>query len=186
MADSFTLIGGSAVNCTDGPCGTLGRLIIDPATMSVTHLAVEPTGLLGAGRLVPTHFIHQGGLEVDLACSHAEFNALDVDETSQVAPTFGARASAMAFSYMTLHRIPEGEVEVNGDENVVASDGRFGHLRGMEVNSGDHRVTELLLTIGHFSAKRTVAVPGALITGIDNEAIKLSASKSQLADLPES
>jgi hypothetical protein len=40
------------VSCSDGPCGKVSRLIVDPGTETVTHLVVDPKHR-GRGRLVP-------------------------------------------------------------------------------------------------------------------------------------
>ena len=39
-------------SCTDGPCGTASRVVIDPATWTVTHLVIEPEDQQQVGRLV--------------------------------------------------------------------------------------------------------------------------------------
>lgn len=183
MTGQLTLLGGSEVNCSDGPAGTLGRIILVPAELLVTYLAVEPHGLLGAGRLVPIELVREGGDAVHIGCSLAEFEALEADETSQPPPADVLPDGGLPFSYLTLHQIPDGQVEVNGDENIHATDGRVGHLRGLEIDAGDHRLLQLLLQVGHFSAKRAVTVPASAIGTIDAEGITLSLSKSEIADL---
>ena len=44
---------GTKVRCTDGPCGELSDLVIDPAVRRVTHLVVEPRHHHALARLVP-------------------------------------------------------------------------------------------------------------------------------------
>jgi hypothetical protein len=147
MAGSLRLVGGSAVNCADGPCGALGRLVIDPSTRAVTHLAVE-SDLLNqtagveeivgfrrmdaverndTGRLVSIDLVQSAGDSVRLDCSSAEFGELEGDAPSMAIPT-SIRGGGLPFTHVTLHQIREGEVEVNGDESIVATDGRAGHL----------------------------------------------------------
>ena len=42
---------GAEASCADGPGGKVTRVIIDPATETVTHLVIEPKNWLGtAGR----------------------------------------------------------------------------------------------------------------------------------------
>ena len=51
----FTI--GARASCTDGHCGEVRRLIIDPATDTVTHLVIQPGHRQEAGRLVPVHLV---------------------------------------------------------------------------------------------------------------------------------
>ena len=51
----FTI--GARASCTDGHCGVVRRLIIDPATETVTHLVIQPGHRQEAGRLVPMHLV---------------------------------------------------------------------------------------------------------------------------------
>ena len=45
----FTI--GAGVSCSDGACGKVTRVVVDPLTRTVTHLVVEPKHRLDAGRL---------------------------------------------------------------------------------------------------------------------------------------
>ena len=56
----FTM--GATASCVDGPGGKVSRVIIDPATETVTHLVIQPKHRLGVGRLVPLDLVeHHGG-----------------------------------------------------------------------------------------------------------------------------
>jgi hypothetical protein len=67
---SFTI--GAAATCTDGPSGTVKRVVIDPVAQAVTHLVVEPRHRQGLGRLVPVDLAEPGPDEVRLRCSLAD------------------------------------------------------------------------------------------------------------------
>src|ERR1700678_1370677 len=62
----FTI--GAAANCTDGPCGEVIRVVIDPVAETVTHLVVEPEHRSGLGRLVPLELVDASAAEVQLRC----------------------------------------------------------------------------------------------------------------------
>ena len=84
-AEQFRI--GSHVTCTDGDCGQLTRVVVDPVAQSVTHLAVEPAGRRGLARLVPVRLA--GPAETDsiaLNCTVAEFDALDPAEETLFVP----------------------------------------------------------------------------------------------------
>lgn len=183
MSDVLRLVGGSEVHCADGHCGSLARLLIEPGTKAVSHIAVEVPGLSGDSRLVPIARVQEAGDSVLLSCSKAEFDAFEPGEESHLAPVLAIRGGGLPFARITLDRVPDGDVEVSGEDRIEATDGHIGRLRGMDISSADHRITRLHLEIGHFAAKKTVEVPVASVAEITDDAIKLSMSKSQVSDL---
>src|SRR5215472_11694934 len=44
---------GASVSCSDGACGEVTRVVLNPVSHELTHLVVEPAGRIGLGRLVP-------------------------------------------------------------------------------------------------------------------------------------
>ena len=64
-------------SCSDGSCGEVRRLIIDPATDKVTHLVIQPGHRREVGRLVPVHLVDTAAGEVRLRCTLAQFGQLD-------------------------------------------------------------------------------------------------------------
>jgi hypothetical protein len=71
------LIIGREVACSDGVCGDLRRVIVDPAVSEVTHLAIEPKHGLGSGRLVPIALVEVTEEKILLRCTLSEFEALE-------------------------------------------------------------------------------------------------------------
>jgi sporulation protein YlmC with PRC-barrel domain len=183
VANSLRFVGGAEVECADAHCGSVARLIMEPATRSVTHLTVEETDLMGSSRIVPIDLVEGAGDSVVIRCSKEEFDAFEHGEERLISPDYAARGSDLAFSYLTLDQVPDGEVEVSGEDEIRATDGRAGHLSGLEIDATDHRITSLLLEIGHFSGKKTVVVPAASIVGIDAEGIQLSLTRSEIGEL---
>jgi hypothetical protein len=53
MAAETEFAFGATASCSDGSCGEVSRMILDPATRSVTHLVIEPKHRRDSGRLVP-------------------------------------------------------------------------------------------------------------------------------------
>ena len=49
MAEETEFAMGAEASCVDGPGGKVTRLIIDPATETVTHLVIEPKHRMGTG-----------------------------------------------------------------------------------------------------------------------------------------
>src|ERR1700689_2947572 len=71
----FTI--GAEVSCSDGACGVVCRVVVDPVARAVTHLVVEPKHRLDLAKLVPVDLVDASGGEVRLSCPPAEFEQLD-------------------------------------------------------------------------------------------------------------
>jgi len=80
----FTI--GAEASCTDGACGDVTRVVIDPVAESVTHLVIEPKHRQGLARLVPLALVDATAGEVRLSCTIAEFERLDPAEETQFVP----------------------------------------------------------------------------------------------------
>jgi sporulation protein YlmC with PRC-barrel domain len=81
MADTPFEIG-AKVSCTDGACGKVRRLEVDPAGRAVTHLVVEPEHRRHSGRLVPVDLVEETTGEIRLRCTLAQFEKLDPAEVN--------------------------------------------------------------------------------------------------------
>jgi sporulation protein YlmC with PRC-barrel domain len=77
MAEATEFTIGAEASCTDGVCGEVRRIVIDPAARTVTHLVIEPEHHPESGRLVPVHLVDATAGEVRLSCTLAEFGKLD-------------------------------------------------------------------------------------------------------------
>jgi sporulation protein YlmC with PRC-barrel domain len=77
---------GSNVACSDGPCGELRRVVVDPVAVAITHLVVEAKHRQGSGHLVPIDLVASADDEIRLRCTTSEFQALDQAEEIQFLP----------------------------------------------------------------------------------------------------
>lgn len=75
QGSEFTI--GSEVVGSDGVCGELRRVVVDPVARALTHLVVEPTKRWSMGRLVPINLVESSGEQIRLRCTLDEFEALD-------------------------------------------------------------------------------------------------------------
>ena len=189
---------GAEVSCTDGACGKLSRVVVDPVARVVTHLIVGPRRGHEPARLVPLGLVDSATGEIQLNCTSAEFSVLDPAEetrfitgdidvpnyrpTDVVAwPHYGYRGARGALA--TSDTIPVGEVEVKRGEHVHASDGHIGQVEGLVIDPGSHRVTHVLLQEGHLWGHKDVAIPISTVTRASDR-IEVSLSKQQVQDLP--
>ena len=170
----FTI--GAGVSCSDGACGKVTRVVVDPLTRTVTHLVVEPKHRLDAGRLVPLGLADATAGEIRLRCTLADFGKLDPAEETQFLPgTPGypgydpEQMLAMPYYGMgpgigvpvtvTYDTVPLDEVEVRRGEHVQATDGHIGRVQGLVSGRRSGHVTHALLQEGHLRGRREVAIP---------------------------
>jgi hypothetical protein len=207
--DSTTFTIGSEVSCSDGDCGELRRVIVDPDARALTHLVVEAKHRRGTGHLVPISLVDSVGEQIQLRCSTAEFDALEGAEETKFLPVesgiWGYGSDQMlSLPYYRLRlegramggtglgsepqvtiydRVPQGEVEVRRGQHVHATDGPVGQVRGLAVDPSDHHVTHVLLDEGHLWRKRTVAIPITAIADVGH-GVWLTLTKDEVGDLP--
>lgn len=208
---------GNRVVCSDGACGRLSRVVVDPAARALTHLVVEAPHRRGVDRLVPIDLVGSTGEDIRLRCTLSEFDALEPAEETQFLPgapgdwgygqgqmlsqpyfglglglTLGQGATGIGLGTIgrnegphtvTSDRVPLGEVQVRRGDQVHASDGAIGRVRGLVINPSDRHVTHVLLDEGHLWGEKTVAIPIAAVKGVDH-GVRLDLTKHQVRDLP--
>ena len=117
MAETTAFTIGADVGCTDGACGEVSRLIVDPAADTVTHLVVKPKHQRGHGRLVPVDLVDTSTGQIRLRCTKAEFEKLDPAEETRQLPgeepteTFvgGYDPASSRRQYATEGSVPPGK-----------------------------------------------------------------------------
>lgn len=210
MEETQFIIGDEA-SCTDGVCGDVTRVVVDPVARAVTHLVIEPKHRSGLGRLVPLGLLDTTGEDVRLQCSMEAFEQLDAAEETQFLPgsnggyggyapgqmlswpyysmgNFGMGGSGglglgNAFQPVVYDTVPVGEVTVRRNEQVRATDGDIGRVQGLIIDPSNHQVTHVLLQEGHLWGKKDVAIPMNAVTGVD-DGIRLGLTKQEVQDLP--
>ncbi|HWC39764.1 MAG TPA: PRC-barrel domain-containing protein [Acidimicrobiales bacterium] len=191
----FTI--GVVARCTDRICGRVAQVVLNPMDGNVTHLIVEPQHREGRGRLVPVEWVSSSGDEVNLSCTSPEFDNLEIAEELRFLPGsegfYGYDAEqALLWPYfgantslpVTVDTLPVGEVAVQRDDEVHATDGRIGRVEGLVVDSRNHHATHLLLKEGHLFGRKEVAIPMAEVTSVGDGCIRLSMSQREVEDLP--
>ena len=192
---------GAEASCSDGPCGVVVKVVVNPVAETVTHLVVEPKHRAGLGRLVPLDLVETAASEVRLRCTTAEFDALPIAEEIQLLPGSGfagyATGEAMSWPYysagtigpgnttpaITHDTLPLGEVAIQRGEPVHAADGEIGHVEGLVIQPHNHHVSHVLLQEGHIWGRKVVAIPIGGVSGIDH-GIRLTLTKDEVGALP--
>ncbi len=211
MSDTTQFTIGTEARCTDGACGEVSRVVVDPVSNMVTHLVVEPKHRAGLARLVPVNLVEGASPEVLLHCTLDAFDQLDPAEETQFIPGSVGYAAygpeqVVAWPYyglnpgaglpggvdlgtagfsptVTYDRVPLGEVEVRRGDPVEATDGRIGRIHGLVVDPHDHQVTHVLLQEGHLWGRKDVAIPIKAVSRV-GDTIRLNISKQEVQDLP--
>jgi len=200
MQAQFTI--GARASCTDGPCGEVSRVVVDPIARTVTHLVVGPEHRHGLGRLVPLDLVSVVAGEIRVRCTLAEFNKLELGEETQFLPGTSGWAAygpgqVLAWPYYSLggggvdgvsqtatyDAVPLAEVAVRRGEHVRATDGLIGRVQGLVIDPGRHQVTHMLLQEGHLWEHKDVAIPISAVAGLDG-GIRLRIAKRDVQDLP--
>jgi sporulation protein YlmC with PRC-barrel domain len=192
-ADSTEFTIGGQVTCSDGVCGDLRRVVVDPTVRKVTHLVVEPKKWPGLGRLVPIDLVDMKGTELRLRCTLSQFEALEEADEILVAPGVGGQwgfglgmggmgAGNASPQVFVSDRVPAGDVEVHRGDHVHATDGVIGKVQGLVVNSADHRVIDVLLAEGHLWGQKRVLIPISAVTSVD-DGVRLNLTKDEVRDL---
>jgi sporulation protein YlmC with PRC-barrel domain len=205
MAHQTRFAIGAKASCSDGPCGEVRRMIVDPATDTVTHLVIEPGHGRHPGRLVPLDLVDTASGEIRLRCTLVEFGKLDHAEHKErvggrdVGPAIpvvrpgpvgalsmqapGASPLSRPARFIVQEVVPAGETQVRHGQRVQAADGEIGRLQGFLVDPDDHQVTHVLLQEGHLWGRKEVAIPMRAVAGID-DGIQLRLTKQQVENLP--
>ncbi|HEY2654693.1 MAG TPA: PRC-barrel domain-containing protein [Solirubrobacteraceae bacterium] len=197
--DTFKI--GAHVEATDGRCGHVTRVIIDPVADSLTHLVVEPGHREIGARLVPIDLVARiEEDEIRLSCTKQQFEQLDEADDVQFlsvdADATGYGPDASAWPYYGIgtplghhpqpiftDRVPLGEVEIRRGDAVHATDGLVGAIEGLVIDPADHHVTHVILQEGHIWGRKQVAIPIGAANRVADE-VRVDLTKEQIEALP--
>src|SRR4249920_2015885 len=107
MAQTMPFRIGADATCTDGACGQVSRIIVNPATREVTHLAVDPKHRKGPGRIVPVDLVDATTGQIRLRCTLAEFQTLqpaqEAESVRELDPTGHPHAPKQVNYFVWMH-----------------------------------------------------------------------------------
>ena len=201
---------GADASCSDGACGHVSRIIVNPVAREVTHLVVDHKHRNGPGRLVPADLVDATTGQIRLHCTLAEFQTLRPAQETEVVPDLDPTGHAhpgeqtqprlvggVGFAVwtrdpgepeapqeVTVDSVPSGEVDIRRDLTASATDGEIGQVQGLAVEPSGHHVTYVLLQLGRRWGRKEVAIPIGAVTKIGTLLVHLSLTKHQVEDLP--
>ncbi|MFI5067468.1 MAG: hypothetical protein ACHP9Z_26285 [Streptosporangiales bacterium] len=116
MAGTTRFTIGADARCSDGVCGEVSRVVVDPVARAVTHLVVEPKGRQGYAAYGP---------EQALSWPYSALGGsagVEGDTVSGVSET------------VTYDTVPAGEVAARRGERIHATDGEIGQVEGLVID----------------------------------------------------
>ena len=189
----------TAVYCNDEYCGITRYLIVQPARMFLTFLAVKPANLQAFAnrveRLVPISLISDitdNGIRLE--CTAGDLSKLrpftethytEIPESDYsmleygfMPPMIGSQAwmSAPVIDYNML----PGEMMISRQVQIEAKNGYLGQFEGFVVQPKTGEIIFLVFLWGHMWERQRGTVPAAQIDSITEDAIYLTIDRSDL------
>lgn len=208
MSGPVPYVFGVRVNCEDGECGKLARVVVDSYEYALIRLVVEPKGAKSQGRAVPIDFVTASTEhEVRIRCSTAQFEAFDRLEGTEVHTASTVDVESQWAELRTMERpvgghvdlgmglrperrtvaeddIREGEGEIWGGQHVHASDGPIGHVRGLITDVAGRQMTYVLLGEGHLWGEKEVAIPISAVKYVFDDGVHVNLTRENVGELP--
>src|SRR5262245_45994941 len=127
--------------CLDGPCGSSVAVIINPATLTMSHVVIKADNFPPSQYLVPLQRVVETTLDrLRLDCTKQQLQqlepftetefVLDSEETveAETAPAWPHAIPARMKTPIEHERVPEGSLAVHRESLVEATDGVIGEL----------------------------------------------------------
>jgi hypothetical protein len=191
------------VLCSDGNYGQSTDVIVDRLTLKATHFVVQ-ANLFDSLRLVPMDAV----ASYDAHVIHLKCRKAEVDEFPLFIERDYAQSEDLAYLYPAVEtqdwgaptmipalgpqpiaidhvNIPEGEVEIPNGLPVQATDGTIGHVDYLISDDQTGKITHFVLQHGHLWGKKDVVVSLECVDHVDDEAIYLKISRTDVEKLPK-
>jgi sporulation protein YlmC with PRC-barrel domain len=155
VSDGTQFIIGTEVACSDGACGDLRRVVVDPVARAITHLVVEPRHRRGTGHLVPIDLVTSTAPGIQLKCSTPQFQALEEAEETQLLPGASGEWGYEQDQMLSLPYYGLGMGAMGGVGGLGgAGMGSLGTGMGMGRGSKPHPVTYDRIPVGEVEVRR--------------------------------
>jgi uncharacterized membrane protein len=183
------------VECVDGPCGQSTRVIVDPKTLRVTHFVVRQAATGQTQHLVPVdQVVETTSGVIRLRCTRDELGKMKqfiVTEYRQVeVPRYAGVDTAVPYYSPDIETlpvdrelIPEGELAIQPDTRVEATDGPVGQIDELVTNPETGQITHLALRRGHMWGKKDVLLPVSLVKYVAEGTVYLTIDKETISTL---
>ncbi|MCO6452156.1 MAG: PRC-barrel domain-containing protein [Caldilineales bacterium] len=189
------------VECSDGFCGKVAALIVDPSSRQLTHIVViDKFGEHPDERLVEINQIEKTSHDsIHLRCSRAELLAMPsflshryarVNKEDYEHYMAGEHEESYESGVWAERRevdveaAPEDERVIHVGAKVEASDGPVGELDDLIIDEATGEITHFLIKQGHLWRKQDVTVPLTAIERVEGDTIYLKIDQAAMEALP--
>jgi len=193
------------VFCSDGECGHVASVLVDPATKKVTHLIVKERGILGQERMVPVELVNDSNAEkIDLRMDSAAFHTMENFLSIQyvrgddpfdvympqhyylhpyMLPDNDPEYKPDAY-YTEVENIPANELAIRRGADVFARDGRIGKVDELLVSPTTEKISHIVLREGHIWDRKHITIPVSEIDRIGVDGVTLKLTIDEVNELP--
>ena len=184
------------VECTNGPGGKSTSLIVDPVSLTVTHVVVQESKARFVERIVPADRIVDTTVDtIRLSCTVEELHRmpefLQVEYREVMVPSYVGSDMVTPYYYsdiemipVTHELVPEGGRSVHPGAPVEASDGWVGELSELLTDPETGKITHLVLREGHLWGDKKVLLPLSMVEATTPEGtIRLRTDKKTISSL---
>lgn len=193
------------VFCSDGECGHVSSVLINPVTRKVTHLVVKARGILGQERMVPVELVNDSNAEkIDLRMDRATFHTMEDflsikyvrgEDPFEVympqhyylhpymLPDTEPDYEPDAY-YTQVENIPPDELAIRHGSDVFAQDGRIGKVDELLVSPTTDKISHIVLRERHLWDLKHITIPVSEIEHIDVDGVYLKLTIDEVNELP--
>jgi sporulation protein YlmC with PRC-barrel domain len=190
---------GVDVECADGSCGKSSYVVVNPIRREITHIVVEPGGLLvQPERLVPLDLVVESTPSlIRLNCTKDEFEALesfvDLEYIKGDLSDFDYAGEYLLAPYrlpdavltpVEVEQIPPDELAVRRGARVEATDGHVGRVDEFLIDPESEHITHLVMREGHLWGQRDVTIPISKVDRMEENTVYLKLDKESVEALP--
>jgi len=189
------------VYCTNGSCGKITCVIVNPIKEEITHIVVREKKAPYTEFLVPYGYLLETTPDkITLRCSQEELAGMEVffryrfimvNTPYMGYPSQGVMAWPYAIAdeevfnlVKTEERIPPGKLAIHRGSHVHATDGKVGKVDEFLVDPADGHITHLVLREGHLWGQKDVVIPVAQIDHLVEDDVHLNIDKNSVESLP--
>jgi osmotically-inducible protein OsmY len=188
---------GAQVHCTDGHCGKLVKVVVDPTTQRVTDLIVEKGFLLKHDRVLPVSVVDRAtekdiylNIRSDELERYGEYREYYIKEPSPDAGGFSSRAEFEAGVQrvvpMIRRRVREGiatgKAVIERATEVDNLEKTIGHVDHIMADRESRQITHFVMRRGLIP--EYIVVPMELVERVDEDAIFTTVTGEDLRELP--
>jgi uncharacterized membrane protein len=183
------------VECKDGLCGQTTTLIVDPATLQVTHVVVKEKERPHTQRMISTSHVLEisgGSVRLDITAEElrkmqqfvvTEYRVTEIPRYVGVDTAMPYYSPELQTAPVERELVPEGELAVHVGVAVEATDGKVGELSELVTDQETGRISHLVLEEGHLWGKKQILLPVPMVESVVGGAIQLKVDKQTIASM---